>query len=117
RRKPPQPAKLLQPLQAANLEIGARKFASRPLATQQFVISPPPVADKQDWMLHWDLTKWLIASAAAAASLLGITQACAEETESMPAVVASPVGSAAGSAVGSASADAKPIEPRVGKLL
>src|SRR5438874_1213517 len=62
-------------------------------------------------MPRWDFTKWLIAAAAAAASLLGVTQACAEETE--PVVVGSPIGSAAGPT----SADVKPATPRVGKLL
>src|SRR4051812_49671035 len=95
----------------------AGKSDSPELALQQFVISPLPVADKQDWMPRWDFTRWLIASAAAAASLLGVTQVCAEEAESMPAVVASPVGGSMESAVGSASADAKPPTPKVGKLL
>jgi HEAT repeat protein len=111
---------MLQTLQAANLEMPAGKSDSPELALQQFVIRPSPVADKQDWMPRWDFTRWLIATAAAAASLLGVTQVCAEETESEPAVVGTPVGnvaSAVGPAVGSASADAKSAPPRVGKLL
>src|SRR4051794_10365273 len=66
-------------------------------------------------MPRWDFTRWLIATAAAAASLLGVTQVCAEETESDPVVVATPLGSK--SAVASASADAKSVIPPIGKLL
>ena len=62
-------------------------------------------------MVRWSWIEWLIAGAAAAASLLAAPSVCGDP---IAAAVASPVGSA----VGSASADRPTqIGPRIGKLL
>src|SRR5882724_102420 len=68
-------------------------------------------------MVRWSWIEWLIAGAAAAASLFAAPSVCGDP---MAAPVASPVGSTVGSVVGPASADVRAvtsIKPTIGKLL
>src|SRR6266568_2075659 len=68
-------------------------------------------------MVRWSWIEWLIAGAAAAASLFAAPSVCGDP---VAAPVASPVGSPVGSAVGATSADvhaAAQIRPSIGKLL
>src|SRR5687767_2430958 len=67
-------------------------------------------APTRNEMLQWGLTRWLIASAAAVGSLLGVTKVCGD-------VSSKPETTTVGSSVASASADRKPAEVPVGRLL